>query len=446
LITISERELQRHKVMGLVLGGGVTLAQAAQSLGVSYRHAKRLKSRAKAGLEAMAHGNRGRPPSNKTDEVTRATVLGLSQEVYSSFNDAHFTELLAEREGIDLSRETVRAMRREAKIRPKRRRRPKKHHRRRERKPAEGLMILWDGSPHRWFGVDRPALCLLAAMDDATGKVLELLFAPFEGTWGYLKLLEGVLSRYGVPVSVYQDKHSSLKRNDPFWSIDEQLEGRQHPTQVGAALQALGIEAIFANSPQAKGRIERLFATLQDRLVAQLELEGIEDIQMANVYLHERFLDDFNARFAQEAQGSVSAWRKVGHRDLERILSFRYEATVGNDNAIRFGGVIIDVPVGPGGRGYAGVRAEMRQLLDGGWRVYHQDKLIATHGPTEIVEPILAKRRRNGSRAATDSVWVYMQSAPGPTQPEAFDSAAKTAAGSVRRAAPGGAIGATRVA
>jgi transposase len=117
------------------------LAEAAQALEVSYRHAKRLKARAKQGLPAMAHGNRGRCPSNKTDTSTRAAVLTLSQEKYLSFNDAHFTEQLAEKEGISLSRETVRAIRREAGIRPKRKRRPKKHHRRRERKPAEGFVV-----------------------------------------------------------------------------------------------------------------------------------------------------------------------------------------------------------------------------------------------------------------------------------------------------------------
>jgi transposase len=412
------------------------LAEAAKALGVSHRHAKRLKAKAKQGLDAMAHGNRGRAPSNKTDTSTRAAVLTLSQEKYLSFNDAHFTEQLAEKEGIRLSRETVRAIRREAGIRPKRKRRPKKHHRRRERKPAEGLMVLWDGSPHRWFGKDRPACCLMAAMDDATGKVVGLLFVPYEGCWAYLKLLKGVVSDYGIPVSVYQDKHSSLKRNDDFWSIDEQLEGRQYPTQVGAALEALGIEAIFANSPQAKGRIERLFATLQDRLVAELELEGIKDIEAANAYIHECFLDDFNARFAEESEDHLSAWRKVGRLDLDRMLSFRYEATVGNDNAIRYGGMIVDVPPGPSGRGYAGVKAELRQMLDGSWRVYYQDRLIAMHEATETAEPILAKRRRKGSRAASDSVWVYMQSAPH----------AKPATKSVRRAGPGGLIGATRIA
>jgi transposase len=446
LTTISEQELSRYRVLQLVLSGQISLVDAARSLGVTYRHAKRLKKRAERGLQAMAHGNRGRPPSNKMDERTRATVLTLSQETYSSFNDAHFTELLAEKEGIVVSRETARAMRREAGIRPKRKRRQKKHHRRRERKPAEGLMALWDGSPHRWFGKDRPACCLMAAMDDATGKVLELLFAPYEGSWAYLKLLEGIVSRYGIPVSVYQDKHSALKRNDDFWSIDEQLEGRQYPTQVGAALEALGIKAIFANSPQAKGRIERLFGTLQDRLVAELELEGITDPESANAFVHNRFLEEFNARFAQEAEDSVSVWRKVGRLDLNRILSFRYEATVGNDNAIRYAGMVIDVPPGPGGQGYAGVRAELRQLLDGSWRVYHKDKLITTCEATEIAEPILAKRRRNGSRAAADSVWVYMQSAPENTQPQQAESLAKTAVGSVRRAGPGGAIGATRIA
>jgi hypothetical protein len=276
----------------------------------------------------------------------------------------------------------------------------------------------------------------MAAMDDATGKVLKLLFAPHEGSWAYLKLLEGVVGDYGIPVSVYQDKHSSLKRNDDFWSIEEQLDGRQYPTQVGAALEALGIEAIFANSPQAKGRIERLFATLQDRLIAELELEGIKDIEAANAYIRERFLDDFNARFAEEAQEPVSAWRKVGRLDLDRILSFRYEAVVGNDNAIRYGGMVIDVPPGPSSRGYAGVKAELRQMLDGSWRVYYQDRLIATHEATETAEPILAKRRRKGSRAASDSVWVYMQSAPH----------AEPASKSVRRAGSGGLIGATRIA
>jgi hypothetical protein len=276
----------------------------------------------------------------------------------------------------------------------------------------------------------------MAAMDDATGKVLKLLFAPYEGCWAYLKLLEGVVSDYGIPVSVYQDKHSSLKRNDGFWSIEEQLEGRQHPTQVGAALDALGITAIFANSPQAKGRIERLFATLQDRLVAELELEGIKDIEAANAYIQERFLNDFNPRFAEEAGDPVSAWRKAGRLDLDRILSLRYEATVGNDNAIRYGGMVIDVPPGPGGRGYAGVKAELRQLLDGSWRIYHQDRLIATHQATETAEPILAKTRRKGSRTASDSVWVYMQSAPHP----------EPAGKSTRRAGPGGLIGATRIA
>ena len=436
LITISQQESQRYRVMGLVLRGDVTLAEAANALEVSYRHAKRLKAKAKEGLHAMAHGNRGRAPSNKTDTSTRALVLTLSQEKYSSFNDAHFTEQLAEKERISLSRETVRAIRREAGMRPKHKRRPRKHYGRRERKPAEGLMVLWDGSPHRWFGKDRPACCLMAAMDDATGKVLRLLFTPYEGCWGYLKLLEGVVRNHGIPVSVYQDKHSSLKRNDGFWSIEEQLEGRQYPTQVGAALEALGIGAIFANSPQAKGRIERLFGTLQDRLIAELELEGIKDIEAGNAYIQERFLDDFNARFAEEAADPVSAWRKVGRLDLDRILSFRYEAVVGNDNAIRYGGMVIDIPPGPSGRGYAGVTAELRQMLDGSWSVYYQDRLIATHEATETAEPILAKRRRKGSRAASDSVWVYMQSAPH----------AEPASRSVRRAAPGGVIGATRIA
>ena len=122
-------------------------------------------------------------------------------------------------------------------------------------------MMLWDGSPHRWFGKERAPCCLIAAMDDATGKVLALFFTEFECSAGYFELAWRVVRDYGIPGCVYQDRHSALKRNDAFWSFEEQLAGRQDPTQVGAALEALGIEQIYAQTPQAKGRVEKLFET-----------------------------------------------------------------------------------------------------------------------------------------------------------------------------------------
>jgi hypothetical protein len=217
---------------------------------------------------------------------------------------------------------------------------------------------------------------------------------------------------------------------------------------VGAALEKLGIEPITALSPQAKGRVERLFRTLQDRLVAMLELEGITSIDEANGYIQSTFIGEFNEKFAQAASDAQSAWRKLSRSlDVDRIVSLRYERTVANDNALRLGGILIDIPPGPSKRSYAGVRAEVRQMLDGSWRVYYEDKLIAKAGPSAIAEPIRARKRRTGVRAAHDSVWVYLASAPSqPVSQQSANALARTAAGSVRRAKPGGVIGATKLA
>jgi len=303
-------------------------------------------------------------------------------------------------------------------------------------------MVLWDGSPHRWFGKDFEACCLMAAMDDATGKLLGAFFCEQECSWAYLELLRRVVRGYGVPASVYQDKHTALKRNDGFWSLEEELAGRQEPTQVGGALEQLGIEAIFANSPQAKGRIEKLFETLQDRLVAELERLGIRDIASGNAYLDGGYLEGFNARFAVVPTGKHQ-WRRLHTGvDLEKICSFAYRATVANDNAVRFCGLIFDIPAGPGGRSYAGAKVELRQLLDGSWRIYYQDKLIAKAPATEIGEPFRAKRRRKEARAAYDCEWVYMAS----RQPSMPDHDGPARGSSRVRRNPGRPIGATEIA
>ena len=444
------KRLDRYHWLKLVCDGVITLVEASGRMGVSYRQAKRLKKAfISGGMEALAHGNRGRPPANKTDDQIRSSIIALSADVYSELNDTHFAEMLMEREQILVSRETVRSILRSEGIRAKRKRKARKHHRRRPRKECEGLMMLWDGSPHRWFGRGHPPCCLMAAMDDATGKALALVFVEHECSWAYLELLRQVVSRQGIPGSVYQDRHSALKRNDDFWSIEEQLAGRQDPTQVQAALEALGIGQIFAQTPQAKGRVEKLFETLQDRLVAMLGLEGITDIKSANAYINESFLDYFNDKFAVPAERTQAAWRRVPRTlDLQRVLSFRYESKVANDNAIRLGDVIIDIPPGPGKRSWAGVKAEVRQLLDGTWRVYYQDKLIATAPATEVAEPIRTRRRRRGVRAAVDAEWIYSASAQQTKSslPQTASAPAYTATGTIRRPGPGGRIGATRIA
>ena len=274
-------------------------------------------------------------------------------------------------------------------------------------------MVLWDGSPHRWLGPDYPPCCLLVVMDDATGKVLAARFFPFEGSAGYLWLLRQVVKRYGIPVSVYQDRHGALHRNDDHWTLEEELAGRQDSTQVGQALGALGIQPIFALSPQAKGRIERLFGTLQDRLGAELRQVGVKTLAAANSFLP-AFLRAFNRRYSVSPRQAENAWRKVPEGlDLNRALSFRYPTTVGNDNAVRLGGIIIDIPAGPRGRSYAKAKVEVRQLLDGSWRIYFQNHMIAKHPSTTLQEPVRALPRKKPEPKGTNSyAWVYLSSAP----------------------------------
>jgi len=406
--------------MGLVEGGKITLGEAAKKIGVSYRQAKRIRRALRIkGVKGIIHGNTGRIPWNRTADCIRQRVIEFSRELYRDFNDMHFTEKLSEDQKIELSRETVRTLRRRVGIEPKRRRRAPRHRKRRERKAQEGAMVLWDGSPHHWLGPDQPACCLMAAIDDATGKLLVARFFPFEGSSGYLWLLRELVKRHGIPLVMYHDRHGSLHRNDSHWSLEEQLAGRQEPTQVGLALEALGIESIAALSPQAKGRIERLFGTLQDRLIAELGLEGVQSLEAANRFL-KIFISRFNRRFAVCPRESEKAWRKVPlELDLDRMISFRYRSVVGNDNSVRIGGLILDLPPGPHRRSYAKAHVEVRQLLDGSWRVYYQDQLIAKHPSTELRDPVRALKHSRHIKGASHEQWVYWASAPPSQAPSA---------------------------
>jgi len=405
--------------MGLVEVGKITLKEAGEKIGVSYRQAKRIRRAVRQkGAKGLIHGNVGRPPPNRISEALRRRVLELSQGKYKEFNDSHFTEKLLEQEAVRLSRETVRRLRRCAGIEPKRRRRVTQHRKRRERMAQEGAMVLWDGSPHLWFGPKHPPCCLMAAMDDARGKLLAARFFPFEGSSGYLWLLKTIVNQYGIPLILYHDRHGALRRNDSHWTLEEQLAGRQEPTQVGWALEALGIRSIAALSPQAKGRIERLFGTLQDRLGAELRSEGIHTLEEANVFL-KRFIRRFNHRFELPPRESQKAWREVPKNlDLDRILSFRYTSTVGNDNTVRIGGLLLDVPPGPKRRSYAKAKVEVRQLLNGSWRIYYQDQLLAKYPPTTLREPLRAlPRRHHHTKGVSPYQWVYLASAPNAENP-----------------------------
>jgi hypothetical protein len=202
-----------------------------------------------------------------------------------------------------------------------------------------------------------------------------------------------------LPAAAYGDRHGALKRNDDHWTLEEEMRGEQDPTQVGRALLALGVERIDALSPQAKGRVERLWGTMQDRLVSELRLAGASTLEAANRVLA-RYVPRHNRRFAIEPVDATSGWRPLPRRiDLERVCSFSYQATVLNDNTARIAGVVIDIPPGPSGRGYAKAKVEVRQLLDGTWRVYRGDDLLATRAATAVGE-LRAKKTKKRSAAS----------------------------------------------
>jgi transposase len=418
---MSKRQWKRLDAVERIGRGTLTTGEGAEVLGLSSRQVRRLRRAVeRRGGAGVLHGNRGREPSNRITEEVRGRIVELRRRRYEGFNDQHFTEKLSEVEGVKVSRATVQRMLRAAGIGPPRKRRAPKHRRRRDRKAQAGLMILWDGSRHDWLEGRGPMMCLMGAVDDATGELLPgAHFVEQECAAGYLTVLKAIAAEKGLPWSAYMDQHGSLKRNDDHWTLEEERRGTQQPTPVGQALAALEIEVIYALSPQAKGRVERLWGTLQDRLVSELRLAAARTAEQANVVL-DRCRPDHNRRFAIRPADATPAWRAVRRgTDLERACSFSYEATVLKDNTVRLAGIVIDIPPGPRKRSYAGERIELRQLLDATWRVYLRDTVIATAAGTSAGElrALRRHRRRPPSAASVGRTSVALRAPSVPPPP-----------------------------
>jgi hypothetical protein len=290
-VTMSERDLQRVEVLTEVAHGRRTVASAARVLALSARQVHRLLLRYRnRGAGGLAHKGRGRPSNNRTRDEVRDRALTLVRSVYADFGPTLAAETLAERHGIRLSRETLRKWMIDAGLWLSRKRR-RHFHQPRLRRECLGELVQIDGSEHRWFE-DRADPCtLLVFIDDATGRLMRLLFVPSESTFAYFEALQGYLEAHGRPVAFYSDKHSV------FRVTKRDAEGGQGMTQFGRALAELGIEILCASSSQAKGRVERVNRTLQDRLVKELRLAGIDSIEAGDAFLS-GFVARFNARFA----------------------------------------------------------------------------------------------------------------------------------------------------
>jgi hypothetical protein len=259
-----------------------------------------------------------------------------------------------------------------------------------------GALVLVDGSEFDWLGTG-PRLLLLGAIDDATRTVVALHFRPAEDLHGYLTLLGRLAARDGLPVTLYGDRLGVFVRNDAHWTLTEELQGAQDPTQFGQVLRDLGIGYIAAHSPEAKGRIERLWATLQDRLVAELRLRGIQTLAAAEAFLP-TYLADHNRRFARPPAETAPVWQRPP-RDLADRLGCRSTRRVARDNTVRLGPRVVQIPRGPHGRSYAACRVELRECLDGRLLVDYQGTRLAT-APRPAGEFVLVPRRAPRLRAS----------------------------------------------
>ena len=332
---LKQKDLKRATLIEACIKGECTVKQVANALGLSERRVKQIKKEVKEnGVKSIQHGNRGRKPKNTISDETRKRILELrSSYEYEISNFKHFQELLKERENIDISYSALYNILRNAGIKsPKKHRKSKLHHRR-KRKECEGMMLQADGTPFDWFE-NGEKYSLHGFIDDATGKVTGLYMCKNECLLGYLEVLRQTLENYGIPISLYPDKYSVFfppKKVNDHITIEEQLNGREKGiTQFGRIVEELGITMFAASSPQAKGRIERLWETLQSRLVTEFRIHNIKTIEQANEFLI-TYIKKYNSQFAIKPLSKQNMFLKLPKRyNLDELLCVRFERTIDN--------------------------------------------------------------------------------------------------------------------
>jgi transposase len=403
MITMSRREAKRLHILHQALERKLTQREAAGLLGLSDRQVRRLVKRVRAeGDEGICHRARGRPSNHRIPKRVKARTLKLFREEYGDFNLAHATEKLEEVHGIRITDETLRCWLKAAAL-PYKKRRARQHRQWRERKAHCGELVQIDGSHHDWFEGRGPACVFLGYIDDATSTVWGRFYG-YEGTWPALDSLKRYIRQAGLPQGVYLDKHTTYKS----WAqptIEEQLSDQRPMSQVERCLAELGIEVIHANSPQAKGRVERLFKTLQDRLVKELRLAGIQSVAEANAFL-ERYWPQYNRRFSRVAAAAADLHRPApASRALDRILCIREERTVKNDFTIAYHGTLYQLV-----QATRATKVTMEERLDGTLHITYKGRelryrAIPARPPKAAPEPPRALHATKPWTPSADHPW-----------------------------------------
>ena len=369
IIVASQRELKRLHIVQKAIEGTLKQTEAAEMLSLSIRQTGRIVVRVRAeGAQGVVHRSRGRESNRKLPREVKDQVLSLYRKHYKGFGPTLAQEKLHERDGISISDETLRKWLIEAEF-WKKARKGRQHRQWRPRKERCGAMVQVDGSHHDWFEGRGPACVFMGYIDDATGKVYGR-FYEYEGTIPAMDSFIRYIRKHGIPISLYMDKHSTYKATGKP-TIEDELNGTEPMSEFGRALKELGVQLIHAHSPQAKGRVERLFATLQDRLVKEMRLRGISSIAEANEFLKE-YLPIYNQRFAKKAAQTENLHRPIPKGlNLHRILCIKTERTVRNDFTIAHERKLYQIQ-----EAVKTKKLMVEQYTDGSMAIWCQDKKV----------------------------------------------------------------------
>ena len=376
---MSQRERERMVVLSQVQARKLRLAEAADLLEVSYRQVKRLWSRYRQkGDAGLMHGLRGRRGNAAgRGEALRTQVVAAYRREYQGFGPTLAAEQLQERQGLRVDHERLRRWLTAEGLWRVRRDRRRRHRRWRPRQAHAGQMVQFDGSDHAWFGPAQPRCTLMVMVDDATGWTYGQ-FHRGETSAAALATLAGYIAQRGLPRSLYLDQYSAYRVNGHAADEAEQRGQKRPVTQLGQVAAELGIELIHAHSPQAKGRVERMNGTLQDRLVKLLALEGIADLAAANRYLQQRFLPAHNARFMVAASQEADLHRAAPPAaELDHLLTLREDRVVGQDYCLSYHGRWLQLTGTDANRGLCGRKVQLRQHLDGRLTLHARGRLLA---------------------------------------------------------------------
>jgi hypothetical protein len=420
---LNPKQQREVEILTRVEAGALEPSDAAVLLGVSPRQVRRLRAGLRQeGFEAVIHGNIGRSPANRTEAASLERILFLAgpDGKYRDLNVCHLQDLLEQQERISIGRSTLDRLLKQAGVRQAGKGPAPVHRRKRLRRPAEGMLLQIDGSPFDWLEGRGPKAVLIGAIDDATGRVVFLHFRPTEDQIGYLLLLRGVATSYGLPMSIYHDRHTIL-RSPKQPTLEEELAGQAPMSQIQRVMAELGIESIPAHSPQAKGRIERLWGTLQDRLTKELRLAGITSLEEANAFLPS-FIERYNARFAKAAEDPNSAWVPLPPKlDIDYYFAIREARKVRADHCISFSGRTLQLLPGPKDPSLVDESIAVHVVPEGEIHLYHAKRPIP-YRPLSTSETLPSRPVRLPARqpkpadpkaAARRRGWLFAQSAVG---------------------------------